>query len=232
MRGETSCGTGLRDNSDVYYGQNLVYETFANSEDHLRLIEKHIKPYIKDKIVLDVGCGTGKYIKIFEKDTREIVGLDKSLFQIRTAQQSIAAKFVCADASEMPFEDNYFDVVFSAWTLCTINSLEIRERAFAEIERVTKPGGKIIIVCDDLGGEFKEMFIDKLADTNQVTKHKNSYSNYLSQKGFKLTKRIKTYFKFKDVNEAQIVIATIFGNKIGHEIKSNTIKHNVIIFER
>ncbi len=50
-----------------------------------------------------------------------------------------------ADASQLPYEDNFFDVSFSFSTLEHIPEKEKRERAFSELTRVTQKSGFVII---------------------------------------------------------------------------------------
>ena len=52
---------GLSEHSVFYKEKASVYERFAEVEDVPGEILKAILPKLKSKIVLDVGCGTGKY---------------------------------------------------------------------------------------------------------------------------------------------------------------------------
>jgi ubiquinone/menaquinone biosynthesis C-methylase UbiE len=106
--------------------------------------------------VLDVGCGTGD-------DTREIarlvapngsvVGIDFSAAMIaesrkRSGNEGGQIEFVEGDACAMPFPDGLFD---RARTDRVFVHLTEPERALAEMVRVLKPGGLVVVTDVDAG---------------------------------------------------------------------------------
>lgn len=107
-----------------------------------------IKSYLLSKIpksakkILDQGCGTGEYSLLFgEKYT----GLDYDRNYINDAKKKYPGKFIIASADKMPFKDNSFDVVFAVGLHHHLDDFQAR-KAFKESIRVTKKGGKVIIV--------------------------------------------------------------------------------------
>lgn len=97
--------------------------------------------------ILDVGCGTGHVLA--KVPCRERHGVDLSPRMVQRAQNSLggAAKIVLGDAESLPYEDGYFDrVIASSLFSHVLNP----EQVVAELRRVTKAGGRIVIsVCDD-----------------------------------------------------------------------------------
>jgi len=101
----------------------------------------------KDKKVLDIGSGKGvTTCHLAQKYECEIVGLDLSERMIEYAKEMAKKKglddrvsFRRADAHNLPFEDESFDIVLAE---CTTVLLE-KEKAFSEFLRVTKSGGYI-----------------------------------------------------------------------------------------
>ncbi|TVQ08556.1 MAG: methyltransferase domain-containing protein, partial [Bacteroidetes bacterium] len=61
--------------------------------------------------------------------------------------------FVAGDIEEMPLEDNQFDVVISN---CVLNLVPDKDKAFAEILRVLKPGGHFCVSDVVLKGELPD----------------------------------------------------------------------------
>ncbi len=101
----------------------------------------------KGKRVLDVGCGKGvTACYLAQKYDCYVVGIDVSERMIEYARELARMKgledkvnFRVADAHNLPFEDNSFDIVIAE---CTTVLLD-KERAFREFIRVLKPGGHI-----------------------------------------------------------------------------------------
>lgn len=91
---------------------------------------------IKNKIVLDMGCGSGRYsIALKRMGAKEVVGIDKS----ETKQFKYkGVKYIIGNVLNLPFEDNYFDFVFCNGVLH--HSTDIL-KGIKEIYRVLKKGG-------------------------------------------------------------------------------------------
>lgn len=101
----------------------------------------------KGKKVLDIGCGKGvTACYLAQKYGCEVVGIDISEKMIEYANEMARRKgletlvsFRVADAHNLPFEDETFDIVIAE---CTTVLLD-KERAFHEFIRVLKPSGYI-----------------------------------------------------------------------------------------
>ncbi|MER7759606.1 methyltransferase domain-containing protein [Streptomyces sp. NPDC097619] len=99
--------------------------------------------------VLDIGCGTGRFTVPMAAAGAEVSGLDISRAMLDVTAGKLAARGLTADLREgdmahLPFEDASFDVVTSMLALMHI-PLGDRQAVFAEIARVLKPGGKLVI---------------------------------------------------------------------------------------
>jgi demethylmenaquinone methyltransferase/2-methoxy-6-polyprenyl-1,4-benzoquinol methylase len=98
--------------------------------------------------ILDVGTGTGKQAFAFAKRGYNVVGIDLSEDMLNVANKKNKygnVKFEVADATDIPFEDNCFDVSSVSFALHDM-PLTIREKVLKEMVRVTKPRGIIVIV--------------------------------------------------------------------------------------
>ena len=94
---------------------------------------------------LDVGCGTGALTEAILETAapREVVGIDPSGGFVEYARGHVRdgrARFLSADARELPFADGAFDAVVSALVL---NFVPEPERAVAEMARVTAAAGAV-----------------------------------------------------------------------------------------
>lgn len=100
-----------------------------------------IKPHA---LVLDTCCGTGDFTKIISKlyPSAKVIGLDFSVNMLRLAKlKNPKGVFIRADCTNLPFKDNNFDYITSAFGLRNIKN---REKAIAEIYRVLNYGGKFL----------------------------------------------------------------------------------------
>ena len=93
--------------------------------------------------LLDVGCGDGGDAQLFSENTEEVVGIDIAPHSnwLRTKRNNV--NFLIADGCNLPFPDNIFDIVFEKDVL---HHIQNHKEALGEIMRVTKVGGKVIIV--------------------------------------------------------------------------------------
>jgi len=79
---------------------------------------KFVTPYIKEKgTVLDIGCGTGAFLKQLVKKNKslnlQIFGIDESSGMIKRAlkKKLPGANFQIAKAEDIPFPSDYFDLI-------------------------------------------------------------------------------------------------------------------------
>jgi SAM-dependent methyltransferase len=112
---------------------------------------------LRGKLVLDAGCGMGRFAEIVLHYGGEYVGLDYS-FAIDAAAHNAGrlqtAHFVQANIFELPFADNAFDLVMS---LGVLHHTPDPRRAFASLPRVLKPGGSLTITVYDAGNKVYVM---------------------------------------------------------------------------
>ena len=102
--------------------------------------------------ILDVCTGTGKQAFAFAKRGYNVYGIDLSEGMLKVANRKNKyknAKFEVVDATNVPFENKYFDVSCVSFALHDM-PLSIREKVLTEMVRVTKPTGIIVIVDYDL----------------------------------------------------------------------------------
>ena len=118
------------------------------------LQETALKPILnncKGARVLDVGCGVGRWSSRLLETGADVAGIDISENMIKEAgrklrSQNSEAKFLISIAANLPFRDSVFDRVFSITVLQHIVDDEEWKKSILELIRVTKRGGKIIIL--------------------------------------------------------------------------------------
>jgi ubiquinone/menaquinone biosynthesis C-methylase UbiE len=109
---------------------------------HVKLIRDHFGS-LAGKRVLDVGCGKGRFARIFheQEPAAEIWGLDISGEMLHYVPAGIHTR--AGSMTELPFPDAWFDAAYATESL--EHAVEI-EQAVAEICRIVKPGGRIAII--------------------------------------------------------------------------------------
>lgn len=105
--------------------------------------------------VLEVGCAKGFVLVEFAKLGCEVRGIDASPYAVANAHPDIADRIALGDATDLPFEDGFFDFVFSKDTFPHIPEDRV-SGAVRELTRVSKGAVFLDIQCGntDLELEF------------------------------------------------------------------------------
>jgi SAM-dependent methyltransferase len=95
---------------------------------------------------LDIGCGTGVLAQRLAERGYTVTGVDPSEGMLEVMRrQSPQTTAVRASGTELPFEDDSYDLVYTVATLHHIADPGAVAAALAEMVRVTRPGGRIVI---------------------------------------------------------------------------------------
>lgn len=97
----------------------------------------------EDTKLLDFGCGSGYFVEVLAKDGFDAYGLDISSEAVNFGQSQGIKNLGVIDAHQINFPGKTFDVVL---TLDVLEHLENSDWALAEMERVLKPGGIVIVM--------------------------------------------------------------------------------------
>ncbi|HUB44807.1 MAG TPA: class I SAM-dependent methyltransferase [Acetobacteraceae bacterium] len=94
--------------------------------------------------LLDVGCGPGILLEHFAQGRFALFGLDRSHEMISEAARIASRQpgLTVGEVERLPYRDGCFDIILALGVLEYVVDLE---SAFAEIARVAKPGGKVVI---------------------------------------------------------------------------------------
>lgn len=107
----------------------------------LRCLDKPGYAFRGDESALDCGCRNGGVTRLLRKRVRTVVGVDIEPSAEWSDEPGLT--FRVANAEQLPFEEDSFDLVHSKDSLHHMTS---PERAVVEYRRVLKPGGTVLII--------------------------------------------------------------------------------------
>ena len=137
------------------------FDTVADQWDQMRagyfdesvresaIAKANLRP---DMVVADVGTGTGYVTTGLAPLVHKVYGVDASAEMLRVAEENMRqqgltnVEFKMDDGLNLPFEDNSLDAVFANMYLHHIAEPPL---AIAEMVRVLKPGGVLVITDED-----------------------------------------------------------------------------------
>lgn len=131
----------MKDNRSYYDDFAGWYERERHHGYHAlldRLQVEVARPLCAGRRVLEVGCGTGMILKEVAPVARQAVGIDISRGMLQQAQAR-GLDVVEGSATDLPFADASFDVVYSFKVLAHVEAIG---QAMAEVSRVLRPGGQ------------------------------------------------------------------------------------------
>ncbi|GAA2912370.1 hypothetical protein GCM10010443_88930 [Actinoplanes cyaneus] len=92
---------------------------------------------------LDAACGTGRHAQYLARRGHRVIGVDSSPEMLTYARKRVpAAEFREGQLHELPLPDNHVDIAVCGLALAHLRDLR---PAFAELARVLRPGGHLII---------------------------------------------------------------------------------------
>jgi ubiquinone/menaquinone biosynthesis C-methylase UbiE len=150
-------------------------ELFAQSpalhnETALAFLVEAAAPQPHDE-VLDIACGPGSVVAAFATRVHRSVGLDATEAMLAQARSLAVARnlqnteWYQGDVYRLPFGDASFDIVSCRFAF---HHFETPERAFAEMVRVCRPGGRIVL-CDAVASDDPA----KAASFNWMERHRD-----------------------------------------------------------
>lgn len=232
---------------EVTYGANMMSEGGAHAIDNILAQESDLS----NKHILDVGFGLGgAAFHIANTYGAFVYGLEINPWLVKEASRRIPRQLdnqinflEYHPMRELPFEQDYFDVVFSKGVL---THLKNKSNLFQQINRILKPGGSFVI--DDwlspIEGTWGEK-LNKMCEEEGLTLYAETESNYkklLKNSQFtdiQMYDQNKHYYQYnldivnnlKCMDPNDEVFNEISLNEAieGHQIIADSIKNNELL---
>ncbi|MBM3232459.1 class I SAM-dependent methyltransferase [Candidatus Pacearchaeota archaeon] len=122
-------------------------EFFSDKEDRAMTFILNNLPDLKNKIILDVGCGNGNNIlKYNNLGAKKVFGIDSSKVMVDEAKKIVKEpdNIFIGNMNKLPFKDKFFDIIIGKHS---IHYLENLDEAYIEFARVLKKGGILILIA-------------------------------------------------------------------------------------
>jgi demethylmenaquinone methyltransferase/2-methoxy-6-polyprenyl-1,4-benzoquinol methylase/phosphoethanolamine N-methyltransferase len=137
----------------AWFYDAFVNGLLAGQERQLREATVALAQIQPGEKVLDVGCGTGSLALVARKNSGvgvEISGVDAAVEMIERARQKadragLDVKFETGVVEALDFKDDSFDLLFNSLVVHHLPA-DLKKKAFAEMLRVLKPGGRLVLV--------------------------------------------------------------------------------------
>lgn len=117
------------------------YDQFAGLQRHCGMALLAQVQDLRPDTVLDAGCGTGWFSRLWRQRHARVLALDLSREMLDTAAaQDSADQYLCGDIEQIPLGENQVDLV---WSNLAVQWCSTLSRAVDELCRVTRPGGHV-----------------------------------------------------------------------------------------
>ena len=153
------------------------------------IVEDVIKQ-IRGKDTLEIGCGDGSYTQIIQKYAKSLKSIDLlQMFIDKNIKENSASntEFLLMDASDLKFNDKFFDVVFSS----SFHEIDHEKQTdvLNEAMRVLKENGLLIFIDPTETSVTNDLF--RVFDPNEdhgkrIKKSTSIIKNYMQQNNHKL----------------------------------------------
>ena len=171
---------------------NNIYKDFDDTRYRpWTCVEKFLNKIPEGSIIGDIGCGNGKNM-LYRPDCINY-GCDFSEKLVEICK-SKNLNVIEGNILDIPFEDNSFDYTICIAVIHHLSTIEKREKAISELQRVTKNNGEILILV---------WAFEQESDSRRTFTKQDNMVDWKDKKGKILGKRY--YYVFKE-NELETLI--------------------------
>ncbi|HCK66566.1 MAG TPA: class I SAM-dependent methyltransferase [Anaerolineae bacterium] len=209
---------------EIYKTEGDKYEALIAREDYQGNILKALTEItdLQNRLVLDLGAGTGRLTCLLAPYVHSIRAFDISEEMLRVCREKLSKtslsnwKIDIADHRQLLIEDDSANLVVSGWSVSYLAVWNKEtwhdelEKWLTEMKRVLAPSSYIVLF-ESLGtGNEAPIQLEKLKD----------FYAWLDEVGFQ-NKIIRTDYKFESIQEAEELSRFFFGDELGDKVVKN-----------
>ncbi len=208
----------------IYEERAEAYDALISAEDSLgelaRALDRVVS--IEGAVIADVGAGTGRIARTIGARARKVHLIDRAAPMLEVARRRLEAQgdvefeIHHADARALPLADASCDAAIAGWVFGHFRhwmpegwALEV-DAAIAEMRRVVRPGGAIVVV-ETLGTGHA---------TPRTHEALDGYFEHLERAHGFTRSWIRTDYQFADVETAARVCGSFFGEPLVAKIRA------------
>lgn len=196
-------------------------ERFYHSEEGYAQLVKQKTP-LGQKVILDVGAGTGDMAVLLARFGRKVYALESSPQMVsiiisKVRENGLSNLEVLAEGCEhISLPDSSVDVVTASHSIGATDTL----RCLREIERVIVDGGQIYAFEN---WAFEDSAFQIIRERESV-EYDKAFVRFLTEQGFAVSKVINVYWDFPSIQEAVQVMGFLLGSKAKQHITSERMR--------
>ncbi len=212
---------GTLEHREVYANHSDRYELLVSREDYESNIPRKLKQLVtfSSMDVIELGSGTGRLARMLAPVAGSVLALDASPKMLEVAAAKLGEAglrnwgVAAADHRALPIADQSADIAVSAWSMVYLvvwneSTWESElAKGLAEMRRVLRPGGSIVIL-ETLGTGH---------ETPHPPENLVDYFSYLTQQGFEYS-WIRTDYRFDSLEEAEDIVGFFYGEAMLDEL--------------
>lgn len=221
----------------AYFEAPEIFDAFCRAEDPDGRISRQLTAHaeLDGKVVLEIGCGTGRYTREWAPRADRYLAVERSLKMLALAQRNCADEsmpldFICGDAARLPFPDETFDRVIAGWVVVNLRP-GVRRAVLAEASRVLRPipGADTWLIENHWSGEFQELRGRRAAVEEARIKR------LADEWGFEPVEVVESELRFPDAGQARDVLGWLCGDPVRRKLNerpTHRLSHHVVLLRR
>ncbi|MFD0710502.1 class I SAM-dependent methyltransferase [Paenibacillus sp. GCM10027626] len=215
----------MPDHARIYIEEAEKYHLLISKQPLLHDVIEEVRPTTGLDIV-DVGAGTGRLTAVLASKARSIIAIDESAGMLEVNAKRLKElglgnwRTIVAEHRKLPLENASADLVVAGWTIAYLANDEVEDgegnlnAAIAEMKRVLRPGGTIIIF-ETMGTGEKQ--------PNPPAILKNYYKRLQEEYHFSY-KWIRMDYTFENTEQAEELTRFFFGDALADRVKQEQLK--------